>query len=71
MVHTAKVFIYAKKCKGEPKLSDFELKDEVLDEVKHDEFVASAIYFGVNAGLRSYQELYPVGSIVVGAQVAE
>lgn len=71
MVQKAKVFIYAKKCIGEPKLTDFELKEETLDDVQDGEFIAAATYFGINAGLRAYQELFPVGSIIVGGQVAK
>lgn len=71
MVHKAKVFTYAKKCVGEPKLTDFELREEELDPIQDGEFIAKALFFGINAGLRAYQELYPVGSIIVGAQVAK
>lgn len=70
MVQRAKVFIQAKNCVGEPKLTDFELRDEQLDQVKDGEFIAEAMYFGINAGLRAHQDLYPLGSIIVGAQVA-
>lgn len=71
MVQKAKVYIFATKHKGEPKLSDFELKEEELDPLKDGEVLIAAMYFGVNAGLRAYQELYPLGSIIVGGQVAK
>lgn len=71
MVQKAKVFIYANKCFGEPKLTDFELKEEELDPLKDGEFIAEAMYFGINAGLRAYQEIYPIGSIIVAGQVAK
>lgn len=72
MVQTAKVFIYVHKRVGEPRLSDFALKEEELDAVKDREFIAEALYFGINAGLREiYQEIYPVGSVIVGGQVAK
>lgn len=70
-VHTAKVYIYANICVGEPKLTDFELKTEVLDAIKDGEFIAEAMYFGINAGLRAYIDLYPIGSIIVGGQIAK
>lgn len=54
---------------GEPKLSDFELKEEDLEPLKDGEVMIAAMYFGVNAGLRTYQSLYPLGSIIVGGQV--
>jgi prostaglandin reductase 1 len=71
MVQKAKVFIYAKLHKGEPKVSDYELKEEELKPLKDNEVLIEAIYFGANAGLRAYQELYPLGSIIVGGQVAK
>lgn len=70
MAHKAKVFIYAKKCVGEPKLTDFELREEDLDAPAAGEFIADAMYFGINAGLRAYQDIYPIGSVIVGGQVA-
>lgn len=70
MVHTAKVFINANLCVGEPKLTDFELKTEVLDALKDGELIAEAMYFGINAGFRAYQDIYPMGSIVLAGQVA-
>ena len=71
MVQKAKVFIYANKCVGEPKLTDFELKEEDLDTLNDGEFIAEAMYFGINAGLRAYQEIYPIGSVIVAGQVAK
>lgn len=71
MVQVAKVFIYANKHVGEPKLGDFELKEEILEPLKDGEFLAQAMYFAMNAGLRAYIDLYPVGSIIIGGQVAK
>lgn len=71
MVKFAKVFIYANKCWGEPKLTDFELREEKLDEIKDKEFLAEAMYFGINAGLRAYLNLYTIGTTIVGGQVAK
>lgn len=71
MVRKAKVFIHVNKCVGEPKLTDYELKEEELDPVRDGEFIAEAMFFGINAGLRAYQEIFPVGSIVVSGQVAK
>lgn len=70
MVQKSKVFLYVHKSEREPQLTDFELTEEELDPVKEGEFIAEALYIGVIAGLRTYQEIYPVGSIVVGGQVA-
>ena len=71
MVKKAKVFVFANKHKGEPKVSDFELKEEELLPIKDGEILISAMYFGIHAGLRAYAELYPVGSIITGGQVAK
>jgi prostaglandin reductase 1 len=70
MSQKAKVYLYANKYVGEPKLSDFELTEEILDPLKEGEFLAEALYFPINAGLRAYVDLYPIGSIIVGGQVA-
>lgn len=71
MVKKAKVFVFATKHKGEPKISDFELKEEELLPIKDGEILISAMFFGIHAGLRAYAELHPLGSIIVGGQVAK
>jgi NADPH-dependent curcumin reductase CurA len=71
MVKKAKFYILAKKHVGDPKLTDFELKEEELSPIKDGEILISALYFGIHAGLRAYQELYPIGSIITGGQVAK
>lgn len=71
MVKKAKVYVFAAKHKGDPKLSDFELKEEELDPIKDEEILISAMYFGIHAGLRAYQVIQPIGSIIVGGQVAK
>lgn len=71
MVQKAKVFVFGTKHQGQPKTSDFELKEEELSPIKDGEILIAAKYFGIHAGLRAYQELYPIGSIIVGGQVAK
>lgn len=71
MVLKAKFFVFGTKHKGEPKISDFELKEEELKPIQDGEILIEAKYFGIHAGLRAYQELYPIGSIIVGGQVAK
>lgn len=71
MVQTSKVFLYASKWIGEPKLSDFELVEEQLETIEEGEFLAEAMFFGINAGLRAYRDILPVGTMVFGAQVAK
>lgn len=71
MVHTAKVWIYAVKSVGCPKVTDFELKTQELPALKDGEFVAEAMYFGMNAGMRAHQKQFPLGSVISGAQIAK
>ncbi|CAO1406231.1 unnamed protein product [Diamesa hyperborea] len=67
----AKVFIYSKKFEGEPKETDFAIIEEDLKELEDGEFLVEAIYFGVNAGVRAYMNLFPVGCKMIGGQIAK
>lgn len=67
----AKVFIYAKKFQGEPKLSDFQLQEEDLPAIQDGEFLAEAIYLSVDPYMRPYMSRFPVGSNMIGGQVAK
>lgn len=71
MVQKSKVFNYASKWHGEPKLGDFELSEVDLEPISDGEFLAEAMFFGINAGLRAYSDLLPIGSMIFGAQVAK
>lgn len=71
MLRKSKVFNYASKWNGEPKLSDFELTMVHLEPINDGEFLAEAMFFGINAGLRAYSDLLPIGSMIFGAQVAK
>lgn len=70
MVHKAKVFVNTVKCVGEPKLTDFVLKEEELELMKEGEFIAEALFIGIQAGLRAFLDFLPVGTTVHGGQVA-
>lgn len=70
MVIKAKVFTFAKRFVGELKPTDFQLHEEYLDPLNDGEFIAAAMFFGMNAGLRLYQDLYSIGMVVFGGQVA-
>lgn len=67
----AKVFIYANKFKGEPKLSDFQLQEEDLPAIQDGEFMAEAIYLSVDPYMRPYMARFPVGCNMIGGQVAK
>lgn len=67
----ARVFIYSKKFEGEPKETDFAIIEEDLKELEDGEFLVEAIYFGVNAGVRAYMNLFPVGCKMIGGQIAK
>lgn len=71
MVVKAKVFVSAKRFVGELQATDFLLTEECIDSPSDGEFIAAAMYFGINAGLRAYQDLFPIGSVIVGGQVAK
>lgn len=70
MGRTAKIWIYAVDSVGCPKPTDYELKTEELPELKDGEYLAEAMYFGMNAGMRAYQRKFPVGSVIFGSQIA-
>lgn len=71
MAHRAKVWIYAVESVGCPKVTDFELKTQELPALEDGKFLAEAMYFGMNAGMRAYQKKFPLGSVIFGAQIAK
>ncbi|XP_039453376.1 prostaglandin reductase 1-like [Culex pipiens pallens] len=70
MVYTAKKWIYARAFDGEPKLDDFRLEEEVMPELQDGEFLAEAEILSVDPYMRIYILSYPVGSVMIGGQVA-
>ena len=71
MVVCAKKFIYASAFKGEPKLSDFQLVDEDLPAVGNGEIMIEALFLSVDPYMRPYMSRFPVGSLMIGGQVAK
>jgi prostaglandin reductase 1 len=67
----AKKFIYASAFKGEPKLSDFKLVEEELPALKDGEILIEAQYWSVDPYMRPYMSRYPIGSQMIGGQVAK
>ncbi|KAG8228085.1 hypothetical protein J437_LFUL000084 [Ladona fulva] len=70
MVKTRK-FVTVKRFEGEPKLSDLKIVEEELPPIKDGEFLCKAEWMSVDPYMRAYALRYPVGSVMVGAQVAE
>ncbi|XP_021694721.1 prostaglandin reductase 1 [Aedes aegypti] len=69
--YTAKKWIYARAFDGEPKLEDFRLEEEVMPAIKDGEFLAKAEYLSVDPYMRIYILSYPVGSVMIGGQIAQ
>ncbi|XP_058831198.1 prostaglandin reductase 1-like isoform X2 [Topomyia yanbarensis] len=71
MVYTAKKWIYARVFSGEPKLDDFRLEEEIMPEIEEGEFLARAEFLSVDPYMRIYILPYPVGSVMIGGQIAQ
>lgn len=71
MATKARIFIYANEFKGEVKLTNFEIVEEELPVIGEGEFLAEAIYISVDPYQRTLILSFPVGSPIVGRQVAK
>lgn len=71
MTQKAKVFIYAKAFIGEVKLSNFKIIEEELPALRDAQFLAQAIFISVDPYVRTFILSYPVGTPMVGRQVAK
>lgn len=67
----AKKFVYVKEFEGEPKLTNFQLVEEELPELKNGEFLAKAEYLSVDPYMRPYMARYSLGVTMIGGQVAK
>lgn len=67
----AKVFVYARPFEGEPQLSNFALQEEDLPELEDGEFLIEALYVSVDPYMRLYVQGSPIGSVMIGGQVAK
>lgn len=70
MVIKSKKFIYIKEFEGEPNSTNFKLIEEELPELQDDEFLAKAEYLSVDPFMRPYMIRHPIGSTMIGGQVA-
>ena len=71
MALRAKVFLYENAFKGAVKLTDFKLVEQDLPALKDGEFLAAAVYLSVDPYTRSYVLGNPLGSTMIGRQVAK
>ena len=56
--------------KGEPKLTDFKLVEERLPALKDGEVLFEALYHSVDPYMRVYMADLPLGSTMIGGQIA-
>ena len=67
----AKKILNVSSFKGEPKLTDFEVVEEELPELKDGEILIEAFYLSVDPYMRPYMKNFPVGSLMIGGQGAK
>ena len=66
----AKKFLYAKAFKGEPTPENFELVEEELPALQDGEILIEATHLSVDPYMRPYMLAFPIGSQMIGGQVA-
>ncbi|XP_026279087.1 prostaglandin reductase 1 [Frankliniella occidentalis] len=71
MAPPAKVIYMAKKFAGEPKPSDFQIKEEPLPDLKEGEILVEAEWMSVDPYMRAYMDRYPAGTKMIGGQVGK
>ncbi|XP_018319638.1 prostaglandin reductase 1 [Agrilus planipennis] len=67
----ARKYILSRHFKGLPKADDLKLVEEELPPLKEGQFLSEAVYFSVDPFLRAYNPLQPLGSTMLGNQVAK
>ncbi|XP_058831166.1 prostaglandin reductase 1-like [Topomyia yanbarensis] len=67
----AKKWIYAKAFSGLPTAENFRLEEETVAAIKDNEFLAEAVFLSVDPYMRPYMLQYPVGSVMIGGQIAK
>lgn len=68
----ARVFIYANKFEGEPKLSDFKLVEEELPSLRDGEVLLKTLYLSVDPYMRKFMDIYhKPGDQMMGGQIAK
>ncbi|XP_077302044.1 prostaglandin reductase 1-like [Arctopsyche grandis] len=67
----ARKYLMVTHFQGEPKKTDLKLVEEELPSLADGEFLCKAKYLSVDPYMRPYMMRYPVGSLMIGSQVAE
>lgn len=67
----AQKFLYVKEFDGEPNSSNFKIVEEELPKLENGEFLAKAEYLSVESYMRPDMESYPLGTTMIGGQVAK
>lgn len=71
MDRKAKVIVFVNRPDGELSDASFEFREEELLKLENDQILVKAEHFAINAGLRAYLNFLPLGSNVLGHQVAK
>ncbi|CAG9856011.1 unnamed protein product [Phyllotreta striolata] len=66
----AKVYKYQYKFRGFPKYTDLKITEEELPEIQDGEYLAQAVYLSIDPYMRAYANSLPVGSTMIGTQIA-
>ncbi|XP_055693547.1 prostaglandin reductase 1-like [Lutzomyia longipalpis] len=67
----SRVFKYARRFEGLPKITDFELKTEELKALEENEILCEGRFWSVDPYMRVYVERHPLGITMIGGQVAK
>ncbi|XP_059052300.1 prostaglandin reductase 1-like [Achroia grisella] len=68
---TARKYVLTKYFKGEPKISDFQVIEEKLPDLKEGEILTEAEYLSVDPYMRAYMIGYKLPTDMIGGQVAK
>ncbi|CAL1682318.1 unnamed protein product [Lasius platythorax] len=67
----AKKYVLVKHFVNDPKPTDLKLVEEELPPLKNEEYLVEAEYLSVDPYMRPYVQRYPLGSTMIGGQVAK
>jgi prostaglandin reductase 1 len=67
----ARIWVTANALEGFPKITDFAIKEQELEPLKDKEFLCKAEYLSIDPYQRLFASMLPLGSTIVGYQVAE
>ncbi|RLU23620.1 hypothetical protein DMN91_003826 [Ooceraea biroi] len=66
----AKKYVLIKYFEGEPKATDLKFVEEELPPLQNEEFLVKAEYLSVDPYMRPYTQNFPLGTTMIGSQVA-